>query len=113
MRRHTPAWIASLTLLVCCGLGIAADGARAQTLKAVKDRGTLVCGVSRGILGFSSPGADSTLTGFDVDFCRALAAAIVLQLSDNYFSEAVFMKTFLWLLIGIGIGLAERAKAAR
>ena len=41
----------------------------------------------------------------------ALAAAVVLQLSDNYFSEAVFMKTFLWLLIGTGIGLVERARA--
>src|SRR5262249_30046773 len=76
MRRPTPASVASLPPLVCCGLGILADDARAQTLKAVKDRGTLVCGVSRGILGFSSPGADSTWTGFDVDFCRALAAAI-------------------------------------
>jgi len=44
----------------------------------------------------------------------ALAAALVLQVSDNYFSESVFMKTFLWLLIGTGIGLADRArKAAR
>jgi hypothetical protein len=39
----------------------------------------------------------------------ALVAAFVLQLSDNYFSEAVFMKMFLWLLIGAGIGLVERA----
>jgi len=53
-----------------------ADDARAETLKAVKDRGVLACGVSEGISGFSAPGANSTWTGFDVDFCRALAAAI-------------------------------------
>jgi hypothetical protein len=40
-----------------------------------------------------------------------LVAAFVLQLSDNYFSESVFMKMFLWLLIGTGIGLVERGRA--
>jgi hypothetical protein len=40
----------------------------------------------------------------------ALAAALVLQISDNYFSESVFMKAFLWLLIGTGIGLADRER---
>jgi hypothetical protein len=41
----------------------------------------------------------------------ALAVALVLQLSDNYFSESVFMKMFLWLLVGTGIGLVERGRA--
>src|SRR6267154_2728665 len=50
--------------------------ASAQTLKAVKDRGSLVCGVSQGLPGFSSPDDKGAWTGFDVDFCRALAAAI-------------------------------------
>jgi general L-amino acid transport system substrate-binding protein len=48
----------------------------AQTLKAVKDRGTLVCGVGQGLIGFSHPGENGSWAGFDVDFCRALAAAI-------------------------------------
>jgi len=44
-------------------------------LLIVKERGNLVCGVSQGIIGFSAPqGGD--WSGFDVDFCRALAAAI-------------------------------------
>jgi general L-amino acid transport system substrate-binding protein len=64
------------SLLVSCGMIVHADDARAETLKAVKDRGVLACGVSEGISGFSAPGANSTWTGFDVDFCRALAAAI-------------------------------------
>jgi general L-amino acid transport system substrate-binding protein len=50
--------------------------ARAQTLKAVKERGTLNCGVSQGLLGFSSMDDRNAWTGFDVDICRALAAAI-------------------------------------
>src|SRR4249920_426555 len=50
--------------------------ARAQTLKAVKERGTLNCGVSQGLLGFSSMDDRNAWTGFDVDICRAVAAAI-------------------------------------
>src|SRR6266496_2044745 len=57
-------------------LGFCVDTAAAQTLKAVKDRGSLVCGVSQGLPGFSSPDDKGAWTGFDVDFCRALAAAI-------------------------------------
>src|SRR3954471_15179867 len=48
----------------------------AQTLKAVKERGTLNCGVSQGLLGFSSQDDKNDWTGFDVDICRAVAAAI-------------------------------------
>jgi general L-amino acid transport system substrate-binding protein len=48
----------------------------AQTLNAVKQRGTLNCGVSQGLPGFSSMDENNTWTGFDVDFCRAVAAAI-------------------------------------
>ncbi len=50
--------------------------AGAQTLKAVKERGTLNCGVSQGLLGFSSMDDKNAWTGFDVDICRAVAAAI-------------------------------------
>jgi general L-amino acid transport system substrate-binding protein len=56
--------------------GAASTGAGAETLKAVQDRGTLACGVSQGIAGFSIKDDKGTWTGFDVDFCRALAAAI-------------------------------------
>ncbi len=54
-----------------------AGAASAQTLKAVRDRGALVCGVSQGLPGFSNPDDKGNWTGFDVDFCRALAAAIL------------------------------------
>lgn len=48
----------------------------AQTLQAVKERGTLNCGVSQGLLGFSSIDDGNAWTGFDVDICRAIAATI-------------------------------------
>jgi general L-amino acid transport system substrate-binding protein len=54
----------------------AATSADAQTLKTVQDRGKLICGVSQGIAGFSIKDDKGQWSGFDVDFCRALAAAI-------------------------------------
>src|SRR5262245_35795184 len=51
--------------------------ASAQTLKAVKDRGSLICGVGQGVAGFSLPDDKGNWTGFDVDFCRAIAAAVL------------------------------------
>src|SRR2546425_838532 len=42
----------------------------------VKQRGNLVCGVSQGLPGFSTPDDRGTWTGLDVDLCRAVAAAI-------------------------------------
>jgi general L-amino acid transport system substrate-binding protein len=50
---------------------------RAQTLKAVKERGTLNCGVGQGLLGFSSQDDKAEWTGLDVDVCRAVAAAVL------------------------------------
>src|SRR4051812_5286839 len=58
-------------------LGLSVSAASAQTLKAVKDRGSLICGVSQGLPGFSNPDDRGNWTGFDVDFCRAVAAAVL------------------------------------
>lgn len=52
------------------------SAAKADTLKAVKERGKLLCGVSEGLVGFSAPSGGDDWRGFDVDFCRAMAAAI-------------------------------------
>ena len=52
-------------------------GASAATLDTVKQRGTLVCGVSTGFAGFSSPDSQGNFKGLDVDYCKALAAAVL------------------------------------
>src|SRR6202046_2060171 len=57
-------------------LAFGMQAAGAQTLKAVKDRGQLVCGANGSLAGFGMPDAQGNWTGFDVDFCRAIAAAI-------------------------------------
>lgn len=48
----------------------------ANTLEDVLEKGYLVCGVSQGLPGFSNADDDGNWTGLDVDFCKAMAAAI-------------------------------------
>src|SRR5271166_3844040 len=57
-------------------LALATQAASAQTLKAVQDRGQLVCGANGVVAGFGAPDPQGNWTGFDVDYCRAIAAAI-------------------------------------
>ena len=66
-----------LAALFALGLLVAAQGASAQTLKAVKDRGMLNCGSNGTLAGFGLPDAQGNWTGLDVDFCRAVAAAVL------------------------------------
>jgi general L-amino acid transport system substrate-binding protein len=47
-----------------------------KTLKRTVKRGEVLCGVNKGLPGFSIPDDKGDWTGFDVDFCRAIAAAI-------------------------------------
>jgi general L-amino acid transport system substrate-binding protein len=62
----------SLALL----LAFSAQAAWAQTLQTVKQRGQLICGANGTLAGFGLPDPQGNWTGFDVDFCRAIAAAI-------------------------------------
>lgn len=48
---------------------------QAATLDDAKARGQLLCGVNSGLLGFVAKGEDGLWAGFDVDFCKAVAAA--------------------------------------
>jgi general L-amino acid transport system substrate-binding protein len=74
---------ASRGIAFCVALGAlmvlvpAGSGAMAGTLDDVRKRGILRCGVSEGLPGFSAQGKDNRWRGFDVDFCRALAAAVL------------------------------------
>jgi general L-amino acid transport system substrate-binding protein len=63
--------------IVALVVAVAAQGASAQTLKAVKDRGMLNCGANGTLAGFGLPDAQGKWTGLDVDFCRAIAAAVL------------------------------------
>ncbi|TKW65704.1 MAG: amino acid ABC transporter substrate-binding protein [Paracoccus denitrificans] len=56
------------------GASLAADG---DTLAEVRSRDMLVCGVNAGLIGFASPDANGNWSGFDVSFCKAVAAAVL------------------------------------
>ena len=47
------------------------------TLAAVRSRGYLACGVNAGLAGFAFPDDKGNWRGFDVDICRAVAAAVL------------------------------------
>src|SRR3954469_20429502 len=70
------------TALVSIAFGLTASlfatGASAQaTLNSVKQKGFLTCGSNTGLAGFGQPDAQGNWTGLDVEFCRAIAAAVL------------------------------------
>ncbi len=70
-----------LSVALAAGLGLTATAAMAQTttsptLDAVKAKGYVQCGVTGGVAGFSAPDSNNNWAGLEVDYCRALAAAI-------------------------------------
>ncbi|MCI0429480.1 MAG: amino acid ABC transporter substrate-binding protein [Rhodospirillales bacterium] len=55
---------------------VAGPASAGVTFDAVKQRGVLHCGVNNGLPGFGAPDDKGNWSGLDVDFCRALAAAV-------------------------------------
>lgn len=68
MRRYAVALAAAI--------GLAPIPVFAETLTDVMDKGYLQCGVTTGVLGFSALDKDKNWAGLEVDYCRALSAAI-------------------------------------
>jgi general L-amino acid transport system substrate-binding protein len=63
---------------VAAALALASAPAFAgKTLDAVKQRGSVKCGVTNGVAGFSAPDTQGHWSGLDVDTCRAIAAAVL------------------------------------
>ncbi|MBN8944726.1 MAG: amino acid ABC transporter substrate-binding protein [Rhizobiales bacterium] len=54
-----------------------AASAASPTVDKIRARGELVCGVSQGSAGLSLPDSSGRWSGLDVDYCRALAAAVL------------------------------------
>jgi general L-amino acid transport system substrate-binding protein len=55
---------------------VAQETVLATTLQTVRQRGVIACGVSTGLPGFSERDTNGQWSGFDVDFCHALAASV-------------------------------------
>ena len=56
--------------------GLVATAQAGATLTAIKQKGFIQCGVNTGLAGFSIADSQGNWTGLDVDFCKAVAAAV-------------------------------------
>src|SRR5690606_35005041 len=63
-------------MLGVAALALTASVASAATLDDVKAKGFVQCGVNTGLAGFASPNDKGEWAGFDVDLCKAVAAAV-------------------------------------
>jgi len=64
-------------LKLSAAVALMATIATAGTLDDVKKAGVLKCGVSTGLPGFAEADSKGNWRGLDVDYCRALAAAVL------------------------------------
>ncbi|MFZ0113851.1 MAG: amino acid ABC transporter substrate-binding protein [Xanthobacteraceae bacterium] len=64
------------TIGLAAFVAAAVQPATAQTLDVIRDRGKLICGINPDLPGFAARDQEGAWRGFDVDFCRAVAAAI-------------------------------------
>jgi len=79
---------------------VVADSAVAATLDTVKQRGVLNCGSNGQLPGFGLPDSQGNWTGLDVDFCRAIAAAILNDASKVKFVPLTAANRFAALQTG-------------
>ncbi|MHA1537711.1 MAG: amino acid ABC transporter substrate-binding protein [Alphaproteobacteria bacterium] len=66
-----------LLLAAAATFAFAGAAQAGKTLDAINAAGVVKCGVSQGLPGFSNPDDKGKWTGIDVDYCRALAAAVL------------------------------------
>src|SRR5713226_7875058 len=73
---HTGLLIGCAIAAAIAGAAVAYERYDTKTLKRTIRRDAVFCGVNTGLPGFSSDDDKGNWSGFDVDFCRAIAAAI-------------------------------------
>lgn len=71
--------VSAMVAAAMAALAAAPAGAQPaqDTLAAVRARGVVTCGVTPSTLGFAQPDAGGVWRGIDVDYCRAVAAAVL------------------------------------
>jgi general L-amino acid transport system substrate-binding protein len=73
--KHLARGLFCTAALLVATAGVAS--AQQKTLETVKARGQLVCGVNVGLAGFSAADDKGVWSGLDVDYCKAIAAAVL------------------------------------
>ena len=87
-------------LFIAAAIGVLAatagvhDGVAGEVLDRVKERGTLRCGIFDDVPGLATLGSDGKWQGFDVDYCKAFAAAIFGDPEKVEFVKLTFAQAF-------------------
>jgi len=81
-------------------VALTASIASAATLDDVKAKGFVQCGVNTGLAGFAAPDSSGAWSGFDVDYCKALAAAIFGDVSKVRYTPTTAKERFTALQSG-------------
>jgi general L-amino acid transport system substrate-binding protein len=68
---------ALLTASIVAVLGFAVTAHAGKVLDGIKQKGVVTCGVHTGRAGFAQADSAGKWSGLDVDYCRALAAAVL------------------------------------
>lgn len=92
---RTNCWLVALLVFA-----LFTGSAKAYTSEEVAERGFLRCGVSSGSPGFSTVDSAGKWTGFDVDICRAVAAATLGDAGKVEFLPLAERESFTALLTG-------------
>ena len=86
--------------LVAAACGDDEGDAGGGLLAEIQDRGTLVCGVNDAVPGFGYVETDGSFSGFDVEYCRAVAAAVFGDASKVEFKPLTAAQRFTSLQSG-------------
>jgi len=87
--------------LIAFALGrISCRAEAGEVFSGVQSKGSVRCGVSDGLLGFSLKEANGRWSGLDVDFCRAVAAAALGSAEKVVFVPLITSARFLALRTG-------------
>lgn len=79
-RFYKPGLVAGLSIVAAAAAAVttlSATPAKADRLADVKKAGILHCGVVPGVPGYAFPNKEGKMVGFDIDLCKAIAAAVL------------------------------------
>jgi len=89
-----------VAIAIAIGVASVVPAQAGPTLDKVKQAGTLVCGVSTGLAGFSQPDNQGNYAGLDVDVCKAIAAALFGDASKVKYAPLTAQQRFTALQSG-------------
>jgi general L-amino acid transport system substrate-binding protein len=90
-------------------LGLAESAGAGPTVEAIRRNGVMACGVSTGVAGWSLADSQGRWNGFDVDICKAIAAAVIGDANKVKFVPLSAQQRFTALQTGEVEVLSSRA----